>query len=148
MAGNLFTVYGIEASILTASEPSEKYSPLCDGIDNLAEALIEVVQQYFFLCDKGFARNHVTGMAPSYTLTGRRIMGDTAQDFIFTKKYGLGADRQTTFKLSFNNGTATQTITCPCTICNIQEFSGASTDDSAISFEIRFDGKPSISSGD
>ena len=90
-------VYGIEASILTASEPSETYSPLCDGIDNLAEALNEVVQQYFFLCDKGFARNHVTGMAPSYTLTGRRIMGDTAQDFIFTKKYGLGADRQTTF---------------------------------------------------
>ena len=35
MAGNLFTVYGIEASILTASEPSETYSPLCDGIDTL-----------------------------------------------------------------------------------------------------------------
>ena len=138
----IFTIYGIEASILTESDPSETYSPLCDGIDNVAEALNEVVQQYFFLCDKGFARNHVTGMAPAFTLTGRRVWGDAAQDYIFSKKYGLGSERQTTFKLTYTTGAKATTVTCPCTICNIQEFSGASTDDSAISFEIRFDGKP------
>lgn len=144
----LFTIYGIEASILTASEPSETYSPLCDGIDNVAEALNEVVQQYFFLCDKGFARNHVTGMAPAFTLTGRRVLGDAAQDYIFSKKYGLGSDRQTTFKLTYTTGENPTTVTCPCTICNIQEFSGASTDDSAISFEIRFDGRPQSQSAE
>ena len=86
MAGTLFTIYGIEASIVTNNDPSETYSPLCGGIDNLTEALNEIVQQYFFLCDKGFARNHVTGMAPSYTMTGRRVIGDAAQDYIFSKK--------------------------------------------------------------
>ena len=71
--GKLFTIYGIEASIMTSDSPSETYSVLADGIDNVAEALNEVVQQYFFIKDSGFATNHVTGMAPAYTFTGRRV---------------------------------------------------------------------------
>lgn len=144
--GKLFTIYGIEASILISSEPDETYAPLSAGIDNIAEALNEVVQQYFFIKDSGFATNHVTGMAPAYTFTGRRDMEDAAQNFIYSKKYGLDTERQTKFKLSYADGEGTDvTIECPCTICNIQEFSGASTDDSAISFEVRFDGKPTVS---
>ena len=143
--GKLFTTYGIEASILTSgSSEAEMYSELADGIDNIAEALNEVVQQFFFLKDKGFATNHVTGMAPAYTFTGRRVMGDTAQDFI-GKKYSLDTDRQSKLKIAYTEGSTEKTISCNCTICNIQEFSGASTDDSAISFELRFDGKPTIS---
>lgn len=42
----------------------------------------------------------------------------------------------------------TNVITCPITICNIQEFSGATTDDSAISFELRFDGAPEVAPGE
>lgn len=144
--GKLFTTYGIEASILTSrASEAEVYSELADGIDNIAEALNEVVQQFFFLKDKGFATNHVTGMAPAYTFTGRRVMGDTAQDFIFGKKYSLDTDRQSKLKIAYTEGSTEKTISCNCTICNIQEFSGASTDDSAISFELRFDGKPTIS---
>ncbi len=144
--GKLFTTYGIEASILTSgSGEPEVYSELADGIDNVAEALNEVVQQFFFLKDKGFATNHVTGMAPAYTFTGRRVMGDAAQDFIFSKKYSLDTDRQSKLKIAYTEGSTEKTISCNCTICNIQEFSGASTDDSAISFELRFDGKPTIS---
>ena len=36
-------------------------------------------------------------------------------------------------------------ISCDVTLCNIQEWSGAATDDSAISVEIRFDGAPEVS---
>lgn len=82
-------------------------------------------------------------MAPAFTLTGRRVIGDAAQEFIFGNKYSLDTARQSSFKLEYTDAeSATHTITCDCTICNIQEWSGASTDDSAISFEIRFDGKP------
>lgn len=144
--GKLLTVYGIEVSILTSGdEEEEEYSPLADGIDNIAEALNEVVQQYFFLKDKGFATNHVTGMAPAYTLTGRRVVGDAAQDFIFSKKFNLDTERQTKLKITDATSGTPKTIECACTICNIQEFSGASTDDSAISFELRVDGKPTVS---
>ena len=142
----LITMYNLSASINTAaSGAAAVYSELADGIDNIAEALNEGVQQYFFLQDNGFAQNHVTGMAPAWTLTGRRVLGDAAQEFIFGNKYGLDTNRQTTFKLEYTNASnATVTITVPCTICNIQEFSGATTDDAAISFEIRFDGQPTV----
>lgn len=142
----LITMYNLSASINTAaSGATAVYSELADGIDNIAEALNEVVQQYFFLKDNGFAQNHVTGMAPAWTLTGRRVLGDAAQEFIFGNKYGLDTERQTTFKLEYTNASnATVSITVPCTICNIQEFSGATTDDAAISFEIRFDGQPTV----
>ena len=149
-AYGLLTVYNISASIGVsksgdAGSETWTYAPLEDGWDNLAEALNEVVQQYQFLKNKGFATNHVTGMAPAYTLTGRRVVGDQSQDYIFEKKYGLDTERQSSLKLEYNNAEGTkQTITCNCTLCNIQEFSGASTDDSAVSVEIRFDGKPVI----
>ena len=145
--GNLLTVYNLEASIGTAkSQDTSTYSKLEAGLDNVSEALNEVVQQYFFLNDKGFARNHVTGMAPTFTMTGRRVQGDAAQDYIFSKKYKLDTERSSSFQLKVtdNSGASPKvtTYTVDCTICNIQEFSGASTDDSAISFELRFNGAP------
>lgn len=87
-AYGLLTMYNLTASIgtqKTGEAPSQSwtYVELSEGIDNVAEALNETVQQYFFLSDDGFARNHVTGMAPSFTLTGRRVIGDAAQDYIF-----------------------------------------------------------------
>jgi hypothetical protein len=146
-AYGLMTMYNLTAKIGVSKTESPSvtwtYAELANGIDNIAEALNEVVQQYFFLSDDGFARNHVTGMAPAFTLTGRRVMGDQAQDYIFGTKYALDTERQSSFQISYTNAEgATVELTCDCTICNIQEWSGASTDDSAISFEIRFDGKP------
>lgn len=121
------------------------YAPLAEGFDNISEALNETIQQYFFLSDGGFSRNHVTGMAPAFTLTGRRVLGDAAQDYIFGVKYALDTQRQSSFQLKYTDAEGQEiTITCDCTICNIQEWSGAATDDSAISVEIRFDGKPTI----
>ena len=139
-------MYGIEASINTAAAGAEEaWSELAEGFDNISEALNETVQQYFFLKDKGFASNHVTGMAPAFTLTGRRVLGDAAQDYIFGKKYKLDGERDTNFKLTYaDNAGATVTLTCPVSLCNIQEWSGAATDDSAVSVEIRFNGKPEV----
>lgn len=130
-AYGLLTMYNLTASIGTeqsgeAPSVTWTYAELAEGFDNIAEALNEVVQQYFFLSDKGFAKNHVTGMAPAFTLTGRRVVGDTAQDFIFSKKYGLDTDIQSSFQLKYNDAAGkTVTITCDCTFCNIQEWSGA-----------------------
>ena len=151
---NLLTIYNLEASIGTSksggasSQGTWTYAKLEKGLDNVSEALNEVVQQYFFLNDKGFARNHVTGMAPTFTFTGRRVQGDAAQDYIFGNKYKLDTNRVSSFQLKVTDksGSAPKatTYTVDCTICNIQEYSGASTDDSAISFELRFNGAPTM----
>ena len=145
----LLVSHAIQADIdITPNGTSRTWAVFGAGIENLAEALNEVVNQYFFFKDRGFAQNYVTGMAPAYTCTGRRIIGDPAQDWIFNaaRKFGLMVERNTNFRISVGkaDGTVDQ-ITCGVTIANVTDLGGATTDGSAVSFEVRFNGKPTIS---
>lgn len=140
------TIKNVTASIGTSFSTTWTYNRLGAGIDNIGEALNEVVQQYHFINDAGWARNHVTGAAPAWTFTGRRVQGDTAQDFIFGKKYKFDKERESSLKIEWDDATGASTVhhtvTIDVVIANVQEFSGAATDDSAISFELRFEGAP------
>lgn len=137
-------MHSIKLSINTASDSTAVWSAVGAGIDNMQEQLNETVQQYKFLADEGYGRSRVTGMAPVWTFSGRRIWGDAAQDYIFdvSRKYAFGANRETSAKVEYTAGGKTYSITFDCTICNAQELSGATEEDSAISFEIHVDGKP------
>lgn len=138
----LSVVYNIDLQIKTGDNT---WATIDQGFNNLAEALNENVLQYFFLGDKGYARNYVSAMAPAFTLSGVRVFGDPAQDYIFdpARKFGLMQERQTAIKLveTLADG-STDTIECEATLCNITSIGGASTDGSAVSVEIRCDGKP------
>ena len=139
-------VHNIKMSINTSATGAESFSVLGAGIDNLQEQLNEVVQQYKFLVDEGYSRSRVTGMAPIWTVSGRRIWGDPAQDYIMSVKYKVGGDRYTTAKVEYTAGGKKYTITFDCTIANIQEIGGATEENSAISFEIHVNGKPTMTS--
>lgn len=144
----LLVAHGIQCEIDTTPNGQQRtWEQFGNGIENFSEALNEVVQQYFFFADKGYARNYVTGMAPAYTCTGRRIIGDPAQDYIFdaARKYGLMVERNTNFRISVGNadGTINQ-IVCPVTLANMTDLGGGTTDGSAVSFEVRFNGKPTL----
>lgn len=138
-------VHSVKFSIdTTPGGGSETWSQVGAGIDNMQEALNEVVQQYKFMNDEGYSRSRVTGMAPVWTLSGRRIWGDAAQDFIFSKKYGLGAQRETRGKVEYQAGGKTYSIEFDCTFANLQEIGGATEENSAITVEIHVDGKPTL----
>ncbi len=144
---NLFTMSNIRAFIGTSYNAGAwAYAELSAGLDNVAEALNEVQQKYQFLNNGGFGSNHITGMAPVYSFSGRRVQGDAAQDYIFSKKYVLDTGRASSFKLEWDDtssgSTVTRSVVVPCTISGIQEFGGSPTDDAAIKFDICFDGAP------
>lgn len=129
----------------TAAQPT--WVAFGDGIENLTEALNEVVQQYFFFSGGGFAQNYVTGMAPAYTVTGHRIVGDPALDWIFSpeRKFGLMTQRNTQLRLSVAQADgSTEQITAPITLANLTDLGGATTDGAAISFEMRINGRPTL----
>ena len=65
------------------------YSKLCEGISGMAFAENEQNQQNFFLCGQGFAHNEVTGAAPELVVTGKRVVGNTAQDHIAGLQFRL-----------------------------------------------------------
>lgn len=140
-------VYAIKAEIdTTPTGQTRTWKNLCAGWDNITEALNEQVQQYFFLCGHGFATNYVTGIAPAITLSGRRVLGDDAQDYIFGLKYQPMSARETNFRLSRTGADGTDVVLASAhvTLVNISDISGATNDASACSVEIRFDGEPYV----
>lgn len=137
-------VYKYTAEIdITPQGHARTWAPLCAGFNNISEAMNETIQQYFFLCGSGHAVNYVTGMAPSMTMAGVRVIGDAAQDFMFNSKYTLMSSRDTHFRITrtAENGEK-HIISANVTFCNMSDISGGTTDGSAISVEMRFNGAP------
>ena len=137
-------VYKYEAEIdITPDGAARTWAKLCAGFNNISEAMNETVQQYFFLCGKGHGVNYVTGMAPSMTFAGVRVIGDSAQDYIFGQKYELMSKRDTHFRLTRTAENGTKSIvSANVTFANLSDVSGGTTDGSAISVEMRFNGAP------
>lgn len=142
----LLAVYGVDLEIdTTPFAASRTWVPVCDGFNNVKEALNEQVQEYFFLCGKGFGSDEVTGIHPVIQLTGVRKIGDAAQDFIFGNRLNLMEARKTNLRLSLANADGTVTrYTNKVTMKNVSSFGGASTDGAAVSVDFSFNGRPLI----
>ena len=131
----------IGVSATTADPPVWTYAELCEGIEGMTFNSNEQNQQYFFLCGKGFAHNETTGAAPELQVSGRRIAGNEAQDYIAGLQFKLGTERNSSVKVTTAEG---KVITCDCTIGNITSFGGNTLDINNFGCTIRFNGKPSV----
>lgn len=142
----LLSQYGVELEIDTTPFASAStWKPVCDGFNNLTEQLNEQVQEYFFLCGKGFGSDEVTGIHPVLQLTGVRKIGDSAQDFIFGSRFNLMEGRKTNLRLSIANSDGSVTrYTNRVTMKNISSFGGATTDGAAVSVDFSFNGRPIV----
>jgi hypothetical protein len=140
MNANWVNQIEIGTSATTANPPAYTYSKLCKGIEGMEFAENEQNQQFFFLCGEGFANNETTGAAPELTITGRRIVGDAAQDYIAGLQFKLGSERNTSVKITAEG----KVITCDCTIGAITSFGGQTLDVNAFGCTIRFNGKPTV----
>lgn len=118
------------------------YSKLCKGIQSMSFTPNEQNQQYFFLCGEGFAHNETTGAAPQIEVSGRRIVGDVAQDYIVSKQFALGTERNTSVKIVAEG----KQIICDATIGNVTSFGGQTLDVNAFGCTLLFNGKPTVSS--
>lgn len=116
------------------------YSKLCKGIESMSFNSNEQNQQYFFLCGNGFAANETTGAAPEIQISGRRIAGDAAQDYIVSKQFALGADRKTSVKIIAEG----KQIICDATIGEVISFGGNTLDVNSFSCSLRLNGQPTV----
>jgi hypothetical protein len=129
------------ATAPAATEGGEPtWSKLCQGIESMEFNENEQNQQYFFLCGEGFAHNETTGAAPELVISGRRIAGNDAQDYIAGLQYKLGSDRNTQVKIVAEG----KQIVCPCTVGAITTFGGSTLDVNAFGCTIRLNGKPTV----
>ena len=140
----LLTQYGVEIEVDTTPYGTARtWAPINQGFNNLAEELGEQLQEYFFLGDKGYGSEFVTGLHPKYTITGVRVVGDTAQDFIFGQRMSLMAGRNTYLRISLANADGTVSrFTNFVTMTGMSGFGGATTDGAAVSVAFMFNGRP------
>ena len=131
----------IGTTATTADPPVWTYSKLCKGIESMSFNSNEQNQQYFFLCGEGFANNEVTGAAPELQVSGRRIAGDAAQDYIVGKQFAVGNARNSSIKITTAEG---KVITCDCSIGDVVSFGGSTLDVNSFGCTIRFNGKPTV----
>ena len=131
----------IGVSATTANPPVWTYAELCEGIEGITPNFNEQNQQYFFLCGQGFAHNEVTGSAPELQVTGRRVTGNTAQDYITGKQFALGEERNSSIRVTTAEG---KVITCGCSVGDVVSFGGNTLDANQFSCTIRFNGKPVV----
>ena len=122
------------------SASSWSYAKLCKGIESMSFSPNEQNQQYFFLCGNGFAHNETTGAAPELTISGRRIAGDTAQDYIAGKQFALGTDRNTSVKIVAEG----KQIVCDATIGDVTSFGGNTLDVNSFGCTIHLNGQPTV----
>ena len=116
------------------------YSELAEGIESMTPNFTELNQVYHFLKDQGFAHNEVTGAEPAFQVSGRRVVGDTAQDYIVGKQFALGPDRNSSVRITAEG----KVLTCPCTLTDIIGFGGNSTEVNQFGVTIRLNGEPTL----
>jgi hypothetical protein len=135
----------IGTSATSATPPVWTYSPLCAGIESIDPSVNEQNQQAFYMCGNGGANNEVTGIAPEYAVSGHRVIGDVAQDYIAGLRYKLGQDRKSSLKVEiYDHTTLVETITADCTITDIVDFGGNATDLVPFSCTLRVNGIPTV----
>lgn len=140
MEANWSNKIEIGTSASTANPPVWTYATLCGGIEGMEFNENEQNQQFFFLCGEGFAENVVTGAAPELVITGRRIVGNAAQDYITGLQMKLGEERKSSVKITSGG----KLITCDCSIGAITSFGGQALDVNTFGCTIRFCGKPTV----
>lgn len=142
----LLVQYGVKVELdTTPYGNSRTWVALDQGFDNLDEALNDVTNEYFFLGDKGFGSDFVTGIHPKYTLSGVRVVGDPAQDYIFDNKFNLMAGRDTNLRISIPKADGTVTrFTSKVTLSDMKSFGGATTDGGAVNVTLSFKGAPVV----
>ena len=140
MEANWANKIEIGVSATSATPPVWTYAELCAGIEGMEFNENEQNQQFFFLCGEGFASNIVTGAAPELVITGRRIVGDTAQDYIAGLQMKLGEERNSSVRITSGG----KVITCDCSIGAITSFGGQALDVNAFGCTIRLCGKPTV----
>jgi hypothetical protein len=133
----------------SGSAKSGTWAVVGEGFDNITEALNEVVESNSWLSDAGWGRSFVVGGQITFSLSGKRVFGNTAQDYIFgdAVKYGFGTYRKTQLKferMNVSTGAVVATTTCDATITKVGDDLGASQAGSAISVDFACNGAPSL----
>lgn len=122
------------------------WAVVAKGFKNVASSLNEVLYQASYMSDEGYGSSEVTGGQLTFSLTGDRVPGDPAQDYIFSPdvRYKFGEARKTQARITNGN----ERLTAGVTIAKADNTGGDANTVQTIAVDIHVNGKPEIETTD
>lgn len=126
---------------ITPTGASRTWKRLGAGLTSADPSQNEETDQTGYLDQNGFKQTDVTAKQSTVAFSGHRVVGDSAQDYIFGLVDALGDDLKTNFRYTDEDGVIKYG---ECTLVNIDDGGGDAGAKVEVSFEIHFNGVPTI----
>lgn len=111
------------------------------GLENFAPSFDNGVEEYYPMENEGWVERLLTAKSWGLSFTGKRHVGDPANDYIADMLFAIGQDANTILKWTMPNGT---TIEQKMVVSVTNVGGGDSTNIGALEFELQSSGKPTV----
>lgn len=137
----------IDISGHTSLEDVEQaeFALLASGISTITPAAADTTDATAYYDGGGFTDSSVTGKNITFALSGHRVFGDPAQDYIAKHFLSIGDELRTLARWTDAKGNQVQSVV---TMTSIVPFGGAANAKQTFSFTLAFNGKPSLKEAD
>ncbi len=134
-------VFPVHNNKFEVSTGTETFSTIAE-LESFSPAFDNTIEEWYSMDNEGWKSALLTGKAWGLTLSGKRHIGDTGQDFICDKLFSIGQDAYATFKWTMPSGTV---ITQQMVVSVTNVGGGDTTNVAPFEVELTSNGKPTIS---
>lgn len=121
-----------------------KWALISQGILSVTPAANETDDTQSFWNDKGFSETDTTGKRATFAITGQRVVGDPAQDFVAGRFLAIGSALRTLVRWTNQSG---EVIISNVTLTAIVPFGGNANARQTFSFTLSLNGLPVLTTG-
>jgi len=125
---------------LTNADKAE-WKKLWEGISSITPAAGDTQASNSYWADQGSTTTEVTGKKVTFTISGNRVSGDEAQDYVASKFWEVGQNLLTLVKWENPDGTG---IIAQATLTSIVPFGGNANAKQTFSFQLAINGQPQV----
>lgn len=117
------------------------WKPLAAGITGMTPSAQETSTTAAYFDGEGFSEHNVTGKSLQFQITGQRLEGDEAQDYVAGKFTAIGDELRTLARWTNTQG---QTVVFVATLQAIVPFGGNANVNQTFSFTLAANGRPRV----
>jgi hypothetical protein len=137
----VFPCYENQFKVNTSSTSSASWATIAD-CETFEVSFDNGVEEWTPFESEGWIRRLMTAKAVTITVTGKRNVGDTGNNFIAGLAFKNGRDAEADFQWTFKDGTVVTFTGSPINVTALG--SGDSTAVAPLEFEVMSNGKPTI----
>ncbi|MFA9354504.1 phage tail tube protein [Pediococcus pentosaceus] len=124
---------------LDSDKANASWAKLSRGISTITPAAADTTDATPYWDGEGFTDTEVTGKNITFALSGHRVMGDPAQDYVASHFLDIGDKLRTLARWTDPAGNIVESV---ATMTSIVPFGGAANVKQTFSFTLALDGKP------